>query len=337
MEPTGVDLIVVPGARKSGTTTLYRLLLQHDAIQGLRTSDGSNLKEPNFFALEPEIVGQNLTWYRSLLRDGSAKYYLDASQHYFVSPDTPDLFDRYVECVKYIILLRDPVERLFSDYLHQRAKVSPSERRSFEEIIESITENLDLGIGAAEEKEIRRGHQQSTLDLDAGEHLLERLPFQARFQDPLITHRYLQNSLYSEHASRFEDSRHETLVVGLEELLADPAQAISRIFDFLGLAPEGVSLPHHNKTKLPSSAGRLYLRFTQSLRRFEPIDAFLDSALLNSEWIESVKKLVRPQQKSRKEIEEQTDEKVFAQAEELLKKEYQHWRSTRPGLAEHWK
>jgi hypothetical protein len=311
-------------------------LLQHDAIQGFWDSNGSKLKEPNFFALEPEIVDQNLAWYRSLFRDRPAKYYLDASQHYFVSPRTPDLLDRYVGRVKYIILLRDPIKRLFSDYLHQRAQVTPSERRSFEEIIASITETSDLGIGAAEEKEIRRGHQQDALDLDAGEHLLERLPFQARLQDPLITHRYLQNSLYSEHVSRFVDSRHEALVVGLEELLAEPARAIRRIFDFLDLAPEGVSLPHHNKTKLHSSAGRLYLRVTQTLRRFGPIDALLDSALLNSEWVELVKQFVRPQQKSRKEVEQQMDEEVFVQAEELLKEEYRHWRSTRPGLAEHW-
>lgn len=132
----------VVGAPKAGTTSLYRYLRQHPAIWM------SPIKEPSFFA--PEVVdftarsrrryeadaaglraylagpmttlrshGFTLEWeqYLKLFRDaGGATARGDASGNYLPSATAPAAIRQRIPDARIVMILRDPADRLFSQY-----------------------------------------------------------------------------------------------------------------------------------------------------------------------------------------------------------------------------
>lgn len=118
---------LVIGAAKSGTTSLYNYLKQHPQIYM------SPMKEPAFFAFEgiATFRGPWKSWasrntvtsieaYRALFQGVSDEVAIgEASQTYLVHPNAPERIRHYVPDVKLIAILRDPVERAYSDYLMQ--------------------------------------------------------------------------------------------------------------------------------------------------------------------------------------------------------------------------
>jgi Sulfotransferase domain len=109
------DFIII-GAMKSATSTLYEQLLQQPGIFM------PALKEPNFFSND-EQFSRGLEWYSSLF-DGAATTDIigEASTHYTKLPTYPKTIERMVEVIpspRLIYVLRHPVERLISQYIHQ--------------------------------------------------------------------------------------------------------------------------------------------------------------------------------------------------------------------------
>jgi hypothetical protein len=119
---------LIIGAMKAGTTALYSYLKQHPEIYM------SPVKEPNFFAFESERLnfsapqdkkGINRTSitsidsYRALfLGVTSEKAIGEASHWYLYSPKAPGRIQHHVPKMKLIVVLRDPVERAYSQFLH---------------------------------------------------------------------------------------------------------------------------------------------------------------------------------------------------------------------------
>jgi len=119
---------LIIGAMKAGTTALYAYLQQHPQVYM------SPLKEPNFFAFEGERMdfrapqdqqGINRTsvtdveTYRALFKEvRSEKAIGEASHWYLYSPRAPERIRHYIPEVKLIAVLRDPVERAYSEWLH---------------------------------------------------------------------------------------------------------------------------------------------------------------------------------------------------------------------------
>lgn len=117
---------IVPGAPKCGTTALWEHLNDHPEI-GM-----ASIKEPRFFSraegtLERGVMadGPNRSgqyhrgwdWYEALFSHCTeARARGEASTHYFSDPDTPALLARNVPSVKLIVLVRDPVQRVYSHY-----------------------------------------------------------------------------------------------------------------------------------------------------------------------------------------------------------------------------
>ena len=119
---------LIIGAMKAGTTALYSFLKQHPQIYM------SPVKEPNFFAFEGEKMdfrapqdqeGINRTSvtdiaaYRALFRGvTNEKAIGEASHWYLYSPKAPGRIRHHVPEAKLIVVLRDPVDRAYSQYLH---------------------------------------------------------------------------------------------------------------------------------------------------------------------------------------------------------------------------
>jgi sulfotransferase family protein len=130
---------MVPGAPRSGTTSIYHYLRQHSQVFM------SPVKETNFFgflALQRGLAApglhaaprpiQSLEAYQDLFAGaGGAKAIGEASPMYFWTAGVPSLIKEFAPDVRLIFILRNPIDRAYSSYL--KACQDRLERRSFEE------------------------------------------------------------------------------------------------------------------------------------------------------------------------------------------------------------
>ena len=109
------DFIIV-GAMKCGTSTLAAQL---DAQPGIFMTTP---KEPNYFS-DDDVFAKGATWYQDLFSgaaDGDIKG--EASTHYTKQPLHPDALPRMrqmLDTAKIIYLIRDPMARAISHYIHE--------------------------------------------------------------------------------------------------------------------------------------------------------------------------------------------------------------------------
>lgn len=120
----------IVGAAKSGTTAIYHYIKQHPEIFM------SPVKEPNFFALDGKQArfdgpGDNdyinsfsihsLEKYKSLFDNATNAISVgEASPSYLYSPIAPKNIYKCIPQAKIIIILRNPVDRAYSQYRHFR-------------------------------------------------------------------------------------------------------------------------------------------------------------------------------------------------------------------------
>jgi Sulfotransferase family len=109
------DFIVI-GAMKSATTTLHeQLARQHGIFM-------SRVKEPNFFS-DDRNYARGWGWYGSLfLPAGSSDIRGESSTHYTKLPTYPRTVDRMARDLprlKLIYVMRHPIDRLISQYVHE--------------------------------------------------------------------------------------------------------------------------------------------------------------------------------------------------------------------------
>lgn len=119
---------LIIGAAKSGTTTLYDWLDRHPQIYM------SPVKETNFFALEntnPDIFQETvhqgyLKNFKTTLADYQEQFVGvndeiaigEASPSYLYYPQAAVRIKQYIPDVKLIAILRNPVERAYSNFVH---------------------------------------------------------------------------------------------------------------------------------------------------------------------------------------------------------------------------
>ncbi len=120
---------LIIGAAKSGTTSLYAYLKQHPDVYM------SPIKEPKFFAVDEggivESVGKRgryvsksyvntLADYQALFKDArTEKARGEASPPYLYEPEAVRRIKRHLPDAPLIAILRHPVDRAYSAFLHQ--------------------------------------------------------------------------------------------------------------------------------------------------------------------------------------------------------------------------
>lgn len=198
---------LIIGAAKSGTTSLYRYLQQHPQIY-------MNVKEPSFFALEGQEVryagpGDQDGFVRKVvitLDDYEALFqgvtdevaYGEASVLYLYSPEAAKRIQHYIPGVKLIAILRNPVDRAFSSYLHLR--------RDGREPITNFSQAL-----LAEDERIARNWQHQW--------------------------HYTQLGYYYIQLKRYFDlfPSEQIAIYTYEEFKSSPAKMLQAIFQFIGV------------------------------------------------------------------------------------------------------
>ena len=130
------DFLMI-GAAKSGTTMLTQRFRRHPRLCV------SRVKESEFFARD-EVFAKGFDWYHSLFEDPRPdQLCCDASTAYSRSPQYPLAAERIAKSVpdaKLIYVMRNPVDRAYSHYVHRITKeLYPGEpvRVSFEEHVKA--------------------------------------------------------------------------------------------------------------------------------------------------------------------------------------------------------
>ena len=111
-----IPTVFVPGFMKSGTSFLWSMLELHPDIG--KTKALMN-KEKNFFLRG--MVRKGIDYYASLYVQGnSSKLLFDASPKYMMHPEGADLIFATMKSARFILLMRDPVDRAISHFNYQQ-------------------------------------------------------------------------------------------------------------------------------------------------------------------------------------------------------------------------
>jgi hypothetical protein len=138
------DVLII-GAQRAGTTSLYRYLAQHPAVmpvilagKGVHFFDTNFLKGSRWYrahfptSLRRKLIQRRQGIDHSLVVEGSP--------YYVFHPLVPARVAELMPDVRLILMLRDPVSRAYSHYQHELGR--GFERLSFAEAIQSEPERL---------------------------------------------------------------------------------------------------------------------------------------------------------------------------------------------------
>ncbi len=219
----GPDLLVV-GAKRGGTTSLWRYLDDHPGV--LPTfPQAENIKGTYFF---DENWGCGVDWYRSHFptaarrrlterRLGYRPVTFEASPYYLFHPHAPARAARVVPDALVVALLRDPVERAFS---HWKERRNHTEDLSFVDALAAEADRTD-GVEAAmlaDPTLISVAHRHQT---------------------------YVAQSRYAPMLERWFEAfgRDQVLVGAAEDFYADPQAFVDQVTDRLSLPRRDLGTP----------------------------------------------------------------------------------------------
>jgi hypothetical protein len=223
--------LIIPGAAKSGTTTLHEALDQHPDIFM------SGKKEPHFFSRPPSDA--RLARYEELF-DQSAGHAVrgESSTSYLVIPEAARRIKTRLEDPRLIVVLRNPVDRVRSHFEWLRS-LGLEHRPLREAFLADRDQTPDIENGVLETGNYRYYYAHSAY----GSNLSRFLEFFTREMFHVIT---------------------------FERLSTDFAVTVGGCFRFLGVSRIAVQQPIHENPTAAVSGTRARMRFALrlALKRF---------------------------------------------------------------------
>ncbi len=196
------DFLIL-GAQKSGTTALFAYLRKHPSVSG------PLWKEVSFF---DRHYTRGARWYRGNFPLRRGRIVGEASPSYVFHPLAPQRVADLVPDARLIVLLRNPVDRAYSQYQHE---------------VELGREPLSFEDALAAEDERLRGE-------------VDRMVAEpAYFSTAWWGHTYRMRGLYAEQLERWLAvfPREQLLVLSNEELADDTHGAYARVLEHIGAPP----------------------------------------------------------------------------------------------------
>lgn len=200
---------LIIGAQKSGTSSLFRYLKAHPQVFM------SHIKEPKFFALEEDDFHFNAPYsmpdsvariadfdaYQALFAEANGATAVgEASTWYLhITPFTPQKIKQYVPDMKILAILRHPIQRAYSNFLHNKDYLG----------IEPFSEFAQAVAAEAERRQQNWGH-----------------PWY-----------YQDKGMYYKHLKPYFDAfgPEQIRVYLMEDLKADPVGLMQEIYRFLAI------------------------------------------------------------------------------------------------------
>ncbi len=210
---------IIIGAQKAGTTSLYMYLTEHPCIAPIF------IKEPHFFDI---YFHKGIRWYRAHFPTAVEKYYAkrfqrhdlitgEASPYYLFHPQAASRVAKTLPRARLIVLLRNPIDRAYSQYQHQ-TRQRGVEPLTFEEALECEEKRL-----AGEEEKLLKDDKYCS--------------FNHRHYS------YLARSKYIEQLPTWMSifPKEQFLILRSEDFFADPQAIVKQTLEFLNLPTSGLS------------------------------------------------------------------------------------------------
>ncbi|XP_033105466.1 heparan sulfate glucosamine 3-O-sulfotransferase 1-like [Anneissia japonica] len=220
-------------------------------IVGVKKAGTSALK--SFLCFHPEVIASHfelhyfdvryflgIEWYTSNLPYATANQkVLEKTPKYFIYPDVPRrICDDISPNVKIIIILRDPVTRAISDYVHEDES---RERKKVEgEREDRLTPQLSPEMEAL--KNIHKKIDRQNIEM-AGLNIYSKLgdTFESSVVDAngdvIRTNAIVDSSIYVTHILRWMEyfPRNQILILDGDAFIKDPVPALQQVESFLGV------------------------------------------------------------------------------------------------------
>jgi hypothetical protein len=146
---------IIAGAMRSGTTALNSYLREHPDVAV------SSTKEVHFF---DSFYDRGVEWYREQFpHSESARAVGEATPNYMFSTTALDRIKETLPDVKLVVMLRNPIDRAYSHYWHDKAR-----GKTEGDFGENVKREMDGDQGL---NYIARGRYRAQI-----EHILERFP-----------------------------------------------------------------------------------------------------------------------------------------------------------------
>jgi len=213
------DFLII-GAKKAGTTSLYRNLIHHPEVEPCLT------KETDFFN---RYYSKGINWYRSHFPIKWFKQYAmnqgrnfitgEATPTYIYYPHAPKRIKKLIPNIKLIVILRNPVHRSFSHY--NMSVRHGDENLTFEQAIDSEDERI---FDELEKMKIDQNY------------------YSLKFQ----TYSYLHSSLYADQLEKWLEnfSKKQFHFIQSENFNKDIQPTFDKVIEFLCLKPWNVEKYH---------------------------------------------------------------------------------------------
>lgn len=213
------DFIII-GAEKAGTTSLFDYL---DSLDGFI---GSRDKEIHFFDRDDKFE-KGKDWYLSHFASDTCQKTFEATPAYMISRFAPKRIKETLGTSKFIVILRDPVDRAFSSWNMWRQAYYDNDRKQhiltnflredsyFYKLLESSNfYTLKMAVS----QDIQKYYDKS-LELFPG---------------------YVRNGLYYDQLQRYLNHYNieSFLFVDFEDLKSDVPKVLKQVFDFLDISEQ---------------------------------------------------------------------------------------------------
>ena len=205
------DFIII-GAARCGTTSLYNYLIQHPCIYTAAA------KEPGFFG---PTYNAGILWYKAHFPSIFYKFYIkwqtkqdfltgEGSTIYLLDQRAPKRVFEKISNVKLIVLLRNPMDRAYSNYNYQ--VMEKREKRSFNQAIE-------------DELKISNSDNIRLTEYEHNEMMIQK------------AYSYLNPGIYVDQLTNWLEffPKEQFLIIKTEEFNARPKKTLEHVFEFLGI------------------------------------------------------------------------------------------------------
>lgn len=202
---------VIIGAQRSGTTSLFDALMHHSRVTV------PTRREVHYFDLN---YWRGRRWYLRRFRRPPGMWSGESSPYYLYHPAVPARLARDLPAARLIVLVRDPIERAWSQHQHNLA--TGRDELPFVEALAAERSRIDG----------------------------QRPPRRARHRVAHRDHAYAARGDYVRQLDRWVDAvgRDRLLVVPSARLYQQPTQTHEAVLRHLGLPVEPLPAPHRHRS-----------------------------------------------------------------------------------------
>lgn len=241
--------IILGGAPKCGTSSLFSWLLQHPSIQGSYPKEPFYIMDPDHPLTNSKLNMQYDHWsnYHSFYDNIENKLLLEGTTHIIYQKSVPSILSKLTDPPKIIFLLRNPIDRFFSSFVYSKNNLA------------SIPSDLTFNEVA---KKQLNGNFSPLCNNASGEIVGKDLLFGQYFN-------YLENwyDVYPQDKIR---------ILLFEELINNPQNVLNDVFDFLELDFSKSMIKIDTKNTTKTIKNKLLHRRLRSLSPLIPNSLFVN-------------------------------------------------------------